>query len=105
MHANFLREHAAVKLRFYQDPDTGQPHIYRHNVSEAEVEQVLGKPVEDRSGTEGSRVALGQTSTGRYLKVIYLPDREPDSAFVVTAYDLGPKAKQALRRRRRKKGS
>jgi hypothetical protein len=38
-------------------------------------------------------------------EVIYVPDPEPDSAFVVTAYDLGPKAKQALGRRRGKKGS
>ena len=30
-------------------------------------------------------------------------DREPGSVFVITAYDLGPKAKHALRRRRRKR--
>jgi hypothetical protein len=35
--------------------------------------------------------------------VVYVPDPEPESAFVVTAYDLGPKAKKALQRRRRKK--
>jgi hypothetical protein len=90
--------------RFFQDPETGEPHIYRHGVTEAEVEDVLNRPFEDRSGTEGSRVALGQTGSGRYLKVIYVPDPAPDSVFVITAYDLGPKAKQALRRRRKKKG-
>jgi hypothetical protein len=92
-----------VNLRFYHDPETGQPHIYRHGVSEQEVEDVLKRPIEDRVGTEGSRVALGQTEAGRYLKVIYVPDPEPDSLFVITAYDLGPKAKKALRRRRRRK--
>jgi hypothetical protein len=93
-----------VNLRFYEDPEIGQPHIHRHGVMEAEVEEVLKRPLEDRSGAEGSRVALGQTGSGRYLKVIYVPDPEPDSVFVITAYDLGPKAKQALRRRRKKKG-
>jgi hypothetical protein len=35
--------------------------------------------------------------------VVYVPDPEPESVFVVTAYDLGPKAKRALQRRGRKK--
>ncbi|NUQ66262.1 MAG: hypothetical protein HUU20_27695 [Pirellulales bacterium] len=39
---------------------------------------------------------LGQTAAGRYLQVIYVPDEEPDSVFVITAYErrfmaLGPK--------------
>ena len=76
--------------------------MYRHNVLEHEAEEVLGKPIEDRAGTEGSRVAIGQTEAGRYLRVIYVPDPVPDSAFVITAYDLGPKALKALRRRRKK---
>jgi hypothetical protein len=94
-----------VKLRYYVEPETGQPHIYRHDVSEEEVEAVLGRPLEDRVGKEGSRVALGQTRGGRYLRVVYVPDPEPESVFVITAYDLGPKAKKALRRRRRRKRS
>jgi hypothetical protein len=92
-----------VKLRFYEDPETGQPHIYGHAVTESEVEEVLARSLEDRAGAEGSRVALGQTVSGRYLRVVYVPDPEPESAFVVTAYDLGPKAKKALRRRRRRR--
>jgi hypothetical protein len=93
-----------MRLRFYQDPDSGQPHIYRHGVTKPEVEEVLTHPLEDRVGSEGSRVALGQTESGRYLRVVYVPDPESASAFVITAYDLGPKAKKALRRRRRRKG-
>ena len=89
-----------MKIRFYTDPETNQPHIFRHDVAEAEVEDVLSRPLEDRAGAEGSRVALGQTRAGRYLRVIYVPDPEPDSIFVITAYDLGPKAQKALRRRR-----
>ena len=92
-----------MNVRFFLDPDTAQPHILNHGVSESEVTDVLSRPLEDRAGAEGSRVALGQTRAGRYLRVIYVPDPEPDSLFVITAYDLTPKAKQALRRRRRKK--
>jgi hypothetical protein len=39
------------------------------------VIEVLEKPGEDRAGSAGSRVALGQTASGRYLRVIYVPDR------------------------------
>jgi len=85
------------------DPATRQPHVYRHNVDEAEVEDVLARPLEDRPGREGARVALGQTRDGRYLRVVYVPDPEPDSVFVITAYELGLKALRALRRRRRRK--
>jgi hypothetical protein len=93
---------SGVELRFFIDSSTGQPHIYSHSVTEVEVEDVLARPIEDRPGSEGSRVALGQTEAGRYLKVIYVPDPEPGSVFVITAYDLGPKALKALRRRRKK---
>lgn len=92
-----------MHVRHYIDPATGQPHVYRRNVDETEVEDVLAPPLEDRPGREGARIALGQTRGGRYLRVIYVPDPEPNSVFVITAYDLGPKALKALRRRRRRK--
>jgi len=91
-----------VVLRFFIDQSTGEPHIYQHGVDEGEVEDVLERPIEDRPGREGSRVALGQTQAGRYLRVIYVPDPEPGSVFVITAYNLGSKALKALRRRRKK---
>jgi len=46
---------------------------------------------EDRPGKENSRIAVGQTRGGRYLRVIYVPHPEPDSVFVITAYELGGK--------------
>jgi Domain of unknown function (DUF4258) len=92
-----------VDVRYYIDPETDQPHIYQHGVVEHEVEEVLRRPLEDRPGREGSRIALGQTEGGRYLRVIYVPDPLPDSVFVVTAYQLGPNALRALRRRRRRR--
>ena len=93
-----------MNIRFYIDPDTELPHIYIHNVDEEEAEEVLNRAGEDRQGREGSRVAIGQTSSGRYLRVIFVPDPEPDSVFVITAYELTPKALSAYKRRRRKKG-
>lgn len=87
-------------VRFYIDPETGEPHIYNHNVTEAEVEAVLAQPGEDRQGYEGARVAIGQTDRGRFLKVVYAPDPAPGSVFVITAYDLRGKALIAYRRRR-----
>jgi len=92
-----------VRIRYYIDPATGLPHIYEHDVSEPEVEAILERPLQDIHGREDSRIAIGQTQQGRYLKVIYVPDPVPYSVFVVTAYDLGLKAKRAIRRKRRKK--
>jgi len=74
-----------------------------HDVNEDEAIEVLERPMEDRNGREGARVALGQTSSGRYLRVIYVPDEELGSVFVVTAYELTGKPLSALRRRRKKK--
>lgn len=91
-----------MELRFYIDPETEEPHIRGHSVSEEEVEDVLARPLEDRAGREGSRVAIGRTRGGRCLRVIYVADPAPPPVFVITAYDLGPKALKALRSRRRR---
>jgi hypothetical protein len=75
-----------MTVRFYIDPATDQSHIYGHSVLEEEVKDVLARPMEDRAGRDGSRIALGQTEAGRYLRVIYV---------------LGAKARKALRRRQK----
>ena len=93
-----------MNVRYYIDSETGQPHMYRHGVSEDEVEQVLYQSGEDRPGKSGSRIALGRTQAGRYLRLIYVPDPEPDSVFVITAFELTGKPLLAYRRRRRRKG-
>ncbi|MDD5615446.1 MAG: hypothetical protein PHH85_04525 [Candidatus Methanoperedens sp.] len=92
-----------MNIRYYIDPLTDQPHIYNHMVSEKEVEDILSKPGEDRSGRDGSRVALGQTRAGRYLRVIYVLDPKPKSIFVITAFDLIGKPLIAYKRRSQKK--
>ena len=92
-----------MKVRFYIDPTTDLPHIYNHQVDEAEVKDVLANSDEDRPGTKDSRVAIGRTAAGRILRVIYVRDPKPDSLFVITAYDLEGKPLAAFRRRMKKK--
>jgi len=92
-----------LNVRYYIDTETGQPHLCQHNVTEHEVEEVLARPGEDRPGREGSRVAIGQTSGGRYLRVIYVPDPKPESVFVITAYELKGKPLTAYKRRMRRR--
>jgi hypothetical protein len=86
-----------MELRSCLDPESGEPHIYKHRVSEREAEEVLRRPTDDRAGRDGARVAVGQTKAGRYLRVVYVPGPEPESLFVITAFDLGPKALRAFK--------
>ncbi|SRR6266567_337966 len=92
-----------VEIRFYVDPATGEPHLHRHGVREEEAEEVLGNPVEDRPGVEGGRVAIGRTTAGRVLRVIYVQDPDDDGLFVVTSYEVTGKPLAAFRRRRRRR--
>ena len=93
-----------MNIRFNTDRETGLPHIYEHGVNEDEVEDVLLNPGEDWAGRDNSRVAVGQTQSGRYLQVIYVRDPQPNSVFVITAYDLKGKPLTAYRRRQRRRG-
>lgn len=92
-----------MELRFWIDPETDLPHIFDHGVTEEEVRQLLNRAGEEFPGSDESRIRLGQTGAGRYLQVVYVPDEVGDGIFVITAYDLTPKAKRAYRRRQRKK--
>lgn len=91
-----------MKIRFYVAPETGAPHIHNHEVDEDEIAEVLLTPGEDRGGRDGSRVAIGRTRSGRYL--IYVPDPQAASVFVITAYEVAGKALLAYRRRRKREG-
>lgn len=93
-----------MNIRFYSDPETGLPHIYNHGVTEDEVEDVLMNPGEDWLGRRKTRNVLGQTQDGRYLQVVYVRNPEPNSVFVITAYELTGKPLTAYRRRQRKRG-
>jgi len=87
-----------MKIRYYIDKETNNPHIYKHNIAEFEVETVLGRP-----GEEGSRIATGQTENGRYIRVIYVPESNINSIFVITAYEISGNVSKSYRRRRRRK--
>jgi hypothetical protein len=91
-----------MDVRYYHDPVSGLPHIYDHGVTEAEVEWILARPGEDRPSAGGTRQSIGQTSSGRYLRVVYVPDAQDDDVFVVTAYPLTAKQLKAYRRRKRR---
>ena len=87
-----------MDVRFYKDPDSGLAHCFgQHGVREREVIEVLRRPGERMRREDGTLVAEGQTDAGRYLRVIYRAYRE--YSFVITAYDLRGKGKQAYRRR------
>ncbi len=92
-----------MNIRYYMDVETGCPHLLAHGVAEHEVEEVLARPGEARPGRDGSRVALGQARAGRFLRVIYVPGPEPDSVFVITAYELKGKPLTAFKRRLRRR--
>ncbi|MBI1730397.1 hypothetical protein HY229_00690 [Candidatus Acetothermia bacterium] len=78
--------------------------MYLHKVTESEVKDVLERPGEDRPGYEGTRIAIGQTRAGRYIRVIYVLEPQQDDMFVITAYELRGKPLIAYKRRRREKG-
>jgi len=92
-----------VTIRFFVNPETGEPHIYDHGVSEEEVEEVLRRPGEDLPARNNSRSIIGQTDDGRHLRVIGVRDPGQGSIFVVTAYELSPRQLAAYRRRRRRR--
>jgi hypothetical protein len=53
-----------MNVRFYIDPETDAPHIHRHDVHEGEAEDVLRRPLEDRPGRDGARVAMAKREPG-----------------------------------------
>jgi len=89
-------------IEFYTDKDTGEPHIARHNVETWEAIDILENAELNYDGRGGTRVAIGQTRNGRYLRVIY---RRLDAGGrrIITAFDLSANAKRALRRTRRRR--
>jgi hypothetical protein len=64
------------------------PRAFGRGLTASEVEQVLTAPGEDRPGALGSRIAIGQTAAGWHIRVIYVPEPDPQSAFVITAFTL-----------------
>ena len=83
-----------MDVRVYHDPDTGRPHCEAHGVSAREATEALARSVEEGPGRDGTRSAIGSTTAGRLLRLIFV--REVDgSIFLITAYDVTGRARQA----------
>jgi hypothetical protein len=91
-----------MTFRHFYDDD-GSLHYAKHGVTQEEVEEALHAPIETLNGQGGSKTAIGQTAGGRYVFVVYIPDEGGKSAFVVTARELDPHAREALNRRMKKR--
>jgi hypothetical protein len=91
-----------MEIQFYRDPESDLPHCLDHGVAEQEVMELFSNAPLRLQGRGDSYLALGQTDSGRYLKVIYRI--EDDAVFVITAYDLRGRALASYKRRLRRKG-
>ena len=70
------------------DPQGNVQHIAEHGITKAEVVEVLGRPeTREESRSSGRPVAIGSTSTGRTILVVY-DEIDEDTVYPVTAYDL-----------------
>jgi hypothetical protein len=49
-----------VHIRFYIEPATGLPHIFKHDVTEDEVIEVFAGPAQHLQAKRGALMALGQ---------------------------------------------
>lgn len=68
--------------------DENERHIARHNVTPAEVHEVLqGEPKLYQSGRDDTKLVFGVTDSGRHLLVV-LADSLDGRDYVVTARDM-----------------
>jgi len=77
-----------VKFRFYVDPDSQEPHIYKHQVTEQEIVEIFtARSYFERLRADGSYELIARLRSARCLRVAY---RKFDSngIFVITAYDI-----------------
>ncbi|MPZ50588.1 MAG: hypothetical protein GEU75_15040 [Dehalococcoidia bacterium] len=91
----------ADEVTFHIDPETMLPHVYNHDVTEDEAEQVLRSPLEVRYGYEGALIAFGRTLDGRIMRVVY-GARNDSLSSIITAFQLSGKPLAAFRRRIRR---
>jgi uncharacterized DUF497 family protein len=74
------------------DPDGNVQHIAEHGLSVDEVEDVLYAAEEViASQTSGRPITFGETSTGRYIAVVFeVIDENPLTVYPITAYETQP---------------
>ncbi len=100
-----------MNVRFYcsrwdnLEPPRYLPQIWVRDVVADEVRVVLAHSSEDLPAIDGARMALGQIKPGEcYLRVVYVPDSETNSVFVISALRLRGKVLKACRTRQRSRG-
>ena len=70
------------------DPDGNVQHIAEHDITKAEVLEVLDQPEScETSRSSGRPVAIGTTSGGRTILVVY-DEIDEETVYPVTAFDL-----------------
>ncbi len=70
------------------DPGGNVQHIARHNLTKAEVEEVLENPTDtDTSWSSGGPVVFGDTVGGRHIMVVY-EMIDAASVYPITAFDV-----------------
>ena len=90
---------ASVAWREIRWTEDSEAHIARHDVTPAEVEEVVNtRPRVISPGREGVEEIYGQTDTGRYLVVI-ISEAEDGRDFVITARDMSPSERRSFQRR------
>ncbi len=74
------------------DPEGNVMHISEHGLTVEEVEEVLYAAEEViASQSSGRPITFGETSTGRYIAVVFdVIDEDPLSVYPVTAYETEP---------------
>jgi uncharacterized DUF497 family protein len=74
------------------DPDGNVQHIAEHGITIEEVEEVLYS-AEDviASQSSGRPMTFGETSTGKYIAVVFeVVEEDPVAVYPVTAYETEP---------------
>jgi uncharacterized DUF497 family protein len=70
------------------DPEGNVQHIAEHEITKAEVLEVLDHPEScETSRSSGRPVAIGTTSEGRTILVVY-EEIDDETVYPVTAFDL-----------------
>ena len=63
-----------TQFRYYIDPETDEPHIYNHDVTEEAVEEDFLSGGETRREGGGVYARIGPTEDGRLLRIIFRKD-------------------------------
>jgi len=80
-----------LKLKFYIDTETNEPHIYKHEISEAEIVEFFQEiKYLERKRNDKSYEAFGRIHSNRFLHVVYRKEAA-DVFFIITAYDIEDK--------------